>query len=220
MAFDQRLTIRAEVAGKNADTPRLKVDLAFAAGITAVTGPSGAGKSTLLAAIAGLLRPSAGLVTLDGTTLFDGAQRVFVAPHRRGVAIVFQSLALFSHMSALDNVAYGVRANSRQRRREVAQSWLARAHIVDVAERRPETLSGGEAQRVALARALASSPQALLLDEPFSALDRALRRDLSAELRELVRELDIPVVLVTHDEEDAAELGSRQVHLGAGQARL
>jgi ABC-type sulfate/molybdate transport systems ATPase subunit len=207
------------VAGEREDRPRLDVNLALPVGITVLMGPSGAGKTTLLASIAGLVRPDAGRIELDGLALFDRGARVFVPPHRRRVALVFQSLALFPHLAVWENVAYGLPKLPARERRARADAWLSRAHVAHVADRAPDTLSGGEAQRVALARALASEPRALLLDEPFSALDQDLRRRLGEELRALVADVEIPTLLVTHDERDAESLGSRVLHLDLGKLR-
>jgi molybdate transport system ATP-binding protein len=182
---------------------RLEVAFTAPPGITVLFGPSGAGKSTCLSVIAGLLEPLRGRIALDNEVL---SQR---PAHRRRVALVFQSLALFPHLSARANVAYGARSDPSR--------WLARMHVEHVAERRPAELSGGEAQRVALARALASEPRVLLLDEPFSALDTPLRRQLGSELKVLVAELQIPTLLVTHDREDAASLGAHVVALDQGR---
>lgn len=219
MAGERRLLVRARVAGPWPDRPRLDVDLEAHAGITAVTGPSGAGKSTLLTCIAGLLRPDGGRIVLDGETLFDSASRVCVAPHKRRIGLVFQALALFPHLNVWQNVAFGLPAQAHDTRRESAVNWLTRMSVAHLADRRPGTLSGGEAQRVALARALASEPRALLLDEPFSALDAALRTRLGAELRTLLAELDIPALLVTHDTRDALRLGMRVLVIENGRQR-
>jgi molybdate transport system ATP-binding protein len=174
------------------------------AGVTVLSGPSGAGKSSCLFVLAGLLRPQRGRIVLAGRTLFDSARDVDVPPRRRKIALLFQSLALFPHLSVEQNVAFGApRELSRAARRELAQRWLERMHVAELAQRRPATLSGGEAQRVALARALASAPSLLLLDEPYSALDEALRRELAREVTQVAAELQIPVLLVTHDEQDA-----------------
>jgi molybdate transport system ATP-binding protein len=209
-----RLQARLVVAAsEHGARPRLDVDLAIGAGLTVVTGPSGAGKSTLLSALAGLLRPRQGRVVLDDETLVDVDAGVFVPPHRRKVGLVFQSLALFPHKDVLDNVAFGVVEPDP---RAVARRWLERMRVGGLAGRRPSTLSGGEAQRVALARALAARPRLLLLDEPFSALDVPLRRSLGQELQALVRETDLPTLLVTHDAGDAA-LADRHLHLDAGR---
>jgi molybdate transport system ATP-binding protein len=217
MPGEPRLLVRTRVAGTAAGPPRLDVDLELAAGITAVSGPSGAGKTTLLLAVAGLLTPDAGRIVLDGVELFASDRRTSVPAHRRRVALVFQSLALFPHLSAVENAAYGVPEHGRAARRETALRWLERARVAHLADRLPSSLSGGEAQRVALARALASEPRALLLDEPFSALDGELRQELGADLRALVEQLGIPAVLVTHHREDAAALASRVLTLGQGR---
>jgi molybdate transport system ATP-binding protein len=217
MPSERGLFVRALVPGEAGAPPRLDVMLQAPAGITVVSGPSGAGKSTLLLTIAGLIRPRTGRVTLDGELLFDEATGIFVPPHRRRVALVFQSLALFPHLTAWQNVAYGLAHLPRALRRERALGWLARTRVADLADRSPGTLSGGEAQRVALARALACEPRALLLDEPFSAMDPALRRELRTELLRLVVELDLPTLLVTHEREDAGSITSRVVELGAGR---
>jgi molybdate transport system ATP-binding protein len=217
MPGDARLLVRARVPGGDGGPPRLDVDLEIGAGITAVTGPSGAGKTTLLTTVAGLVPPDTGRIVLDGVELFDGERRVSVPAHRRRVALVFQSLALFPHLSAWENVAYGLPPGPREARRERALRWLERAQVAHRVDRLPASLSGGEAQRVALARALASEPRALLLDEPFSALDDELRSQLGADLRTLVDQLGIPAILVTHHREDAATLGSRTLALSQGR---
>lgn len=215
MRDEARLSVRARVAGDRG--PRLEVELHAGPGLTAVMGRSGAGKSTLLMAIAGLVRPEEGRIVLDGVELFESRARLFVPPHRRRVALVFQSLALFPHLRTWENVAYGIRGLPRQARRARALAWLARMRIEHLGERSPASLSGGEAQRVALARALASEPRALLLDEPFSALDPALRAELGAELTALVDEVGIPALLVTHHAEDASTLSRRVISLDAGR---
>lgn len=217
MAGDARLSVRVRVPGDEHHPARLDVDLRVGDGITAVTGHSGAGKSTLLAAIAGLVQPSEGRIVLDGTVLFDAGSRLSTPPHARRVALVFQSLALFPHLRAWENVAYGLPRATAGDRRERALVWLARARVDHVADRRPATLSGGEAQRVALARALASEPRLLLLDEPFSALDATLRDRLGTELRALVESVGIPALLVTHERADAARLAGRTIVLENGR---
>jgi molybdate transport system ATP-binding protein len=219
MAGDARLSVRVRVPGDEHHPARLDVDLHVGDGITAITGHSGAGKSTLLAAIAGLVRPSEGRIVLDGAVLFDGARRVSTPPHARRVALVFQSLALFPHLRAWENVAYGLPRARTGDRRQRALAWLARARVDHVADRRPATLSGGEAQRVALARALASEPRLLLLDEPFSALMLRSATELGTELRALVESVGIPALLVTHERADAQRLASRIVVLEAGRLR-
>ncbi|HYW53244.1 MAG TPA: ATP-binding cassette domain-containing protein [Dongiaceae bacterium] len=195
----------------------LDVDVRFARGVTVLAGPSGAGKSTLLRIVAGLVRPDAGRVAIDGRELHgDGA----AAPaFRRDVAYVFQEYALFPHLDVLDNVAYGLAARgvARGTRRAAASAWLERFGIGALARARPRALSGGERQRVALARALAWTPRALLLDEPFAALDDATRASVRDEVRATLSALDVPVVLVTHDESDVAAFAAPVVRLERGR---
>lgn len=218
MPGEARLTIEAKVSGESPDRPRLDVDLEITGGITIVMGPSGAGKTTLLTTVAGLVRPDAGRIMLGSTVLFDSEVGAFVPVHRRNIALVFQSLALFPHLTAWENVAYGLSRARKATRRASALAWLERLCIpLALADQLPGSLSGGEAQRVAIARAVASAPRALLLDEPFSALDEGLRGELGIELCKLIEELDIPALLVTHHHEDAAKLGSRVLVLQHGR---
>lgn len=199
---------------------RVHIDAQFelAREVTVLFGPSGVGKTTLLLSIAGLFRADAGRVLLSERVLFDAKAGIDLAPEARRIALVFQSLSLFPHMSALDNVAYGLsRSLSREERSVRARAWLDRMHVVHLASRKPATFSGGEGQRVALARALACEPQALLLDEPFSAMDEALRVELSKELRSVLAQVSIPTLLVTHDERDAARLADRTLVMREGK---
>lgn len=195
----------------------VEVELAFARGITVLAGPSGAGKTTVLRMIAGLARPDAGRIVLAGRVLDDA--RTHVAPFLRDVAYVFQEYALFPHLDVLDNVAFGLAARGAgtAERRAAAREQLARLNVERLAAARPGALSGGERQRVALARALAVRPQALLLDEPFAALDAGTRAHVRDELRATLASLDIPVVLVTHDDADAAAFGAAVVRLDRGR---
>lgn len=169
----------------------------------ALVGPSGAGKTTVLHVVAGLLRPDDGFVSLDDTVLLDTARRVDVAPERRRVGYLFQEYALFPHLDVRHNVRFGAR-----RDRDL-EPLLERFRIAGLANVRVRELSGGERQRVALARALARDPALLLLDEPLSALDAHTRAGVRAELRELLDDLALPTVVVTHDFEDAATLAHR-----------
>ena len=210
--------VRIERAGGRDFT--LDAKLSVPAGVTILYGPSGAGKSTLLAAIAGLLRPTAGRIALGDDVWFEGARGVMCPVEKRGLAFVFQSLALFPHMTALGNVEYGLpRSMARPERRARAQQMLERMKVPHLAARRPSTFSGGEAQRVALARALAPSPRLVLLDEPFSALDRELRRDFVDDVRALIDEARIPLIHVTHHRNEARALGDRVVLLEAGRIK-
>ncbi len=194
------------------------VDAAFdvAAGETvALLGPNGAGKSTLLAVAAGLLRPDAGRVVLDGQELTG--PRTWVAPHARRTALLAQDPLLFPHLTALDNVAFGPRSAGlgRARARELATEWLTRVGVGELAGRRPTQVSGGQAQRIAVARALAADPRVLLLDEPMAALDVAVRPALRQTLRTVLA--DRSAVLVTHDVLDALLLADRVVVLDEGR---
>jgi molybdate transport system ATP-binding protein len=179
----------------------------------ALVGPSGAGKTTVLRAIAGLVRPARGRVECDGETWFDSERRVDRRPEERSVGLVFQDYALFPHLSVERNVAFGGRGHAR------AEELLERFGIRHLARARPRELSGGERQRVALARALAREPKALLLDEPTAALDAHTRAGVRAELGELLRQLGLPALLVTHDFEDAAALADRVGVLVDGELR-
>ncbi len=190
---------------------RLELTLALGRETFALVGPSGAGKTTVLRVVAGLVRPERGRVVLDGEVLFDAASGVALPPEDRRVGFVFQDYALFPHMSVEQNVAYGSRNGTGE--------LLERFGIAHLARARPGELSGGERQRVGLARALARDPGVLLLDEPLSALDPHTRAALRLELKELLDELDLPVLLVTHDFHDAAVLADRVAALTDGHVR-
>ncbi len=198
----------------------LDVELACPPGITCIMGPSGSGKSTILALLAGLALPDRGRVQL-GTEVWlehkTGTSAINVATHERRLAYVFQGLALFPHMTALRNVEYGMGHVVRPDRTVKARALLERLGVGHLAQRRPRTFSGGEAQRVALARAIARSPRLVLLDEPFSALDRELRAQLTALVRELVAELAIPMIHVTHSVAEARLLADQVVRIERGQ---
>ncbi len=198
----------------------IALDVAFDVppGITVLFGPSGAGKSTTLAAIAGLVPGAHGVVRVGSEVWLDSAAGVDRPVHQRALAYVFQSLALFPHLTGAENVAYGLdRALSRDARRARAEALLARMQVPHLADRRPRTFSGGEAQRVALARAFAREPRVLMLDEPFSAMDRRLRAELGEEVRRYVAEARIPALLVTHHRMEAHALGERVVVVEAGR---
>ncbi|HEU4702995.1 MAG TPA: ABC transporter ATP-binding protein [Conexibacter sp.] len=183
----------------------------------ALAGPSGAGKTSVLRAVAGLLRPQRGRVVCGGETWFDADAGVDLPPERRRCGYVFQDYALFGHLSAWRNVAYGLHGVPRARRRAAAQALLERFGVGALADVRPGKLSGGERQRVALARALAARPRALLLDEPLAALDARSAAAAGRELAGLLRELNAPALLVTHDFEEAALLGDEVAVLDAGR---
>ena len=181
-----------------------------------IVGPSGAGKSTVLRSIAGLYQPAAGTISCGTDVWFDTARRVSLAPHQRRVGLVFQSYALFPHLTALGNVAAAMSHVPPAERRDRARQILTSVHLDDLTDRRPSALSGGQQQRVALARALARDPLVLLLDEPLSAVDRRTRRRLRDELNDVRAALRIPVILVTHDLDDANALADRLLVLDHG----
>jgi molybdate transport system ATP-binding protein len=186
------------------------LDVAFTveSGMVVLFGPSGAGKSLTLALIAGLIRPDAGTITINGHVVTDCARRMHVSTQGRRIGMVFQDGLLLPHRSVLDNVALAVRqASGRRARRAVAHSWLERVGAEELGERRPGSLSGGQRQRVALARGLAGDPELLLLDEPLSALDHAVRLELRKLIRGVIISSGVPAVLVTHDADEADELG-------------
>jgi molybdate transport system ATP-binding protein len=195
----------------------LDVDLDASAEIVGVVGPNGAGKSTLLRALAGLLPIDRGRIAVDGTVLDDPAAAVFVAPERRAAGVVFQDYALFPHLSALDNVAFGLRRFGRKEARRRARGWLDRMGVAEHAAARPAALSGGQAQRVALARALATEPALLLLDEPLAALDAQTRAAVRRDLRGHLDAFTGVRLLVTHDPLDALTLADRIVVLEGGR---
>src|ERR687895_1255910 len=171
--------------------------------VVALLGPSGCGKTTLLRCIAGLERPDAGQVRLDGRDL--SAPGAFVAPERRRIGMVFQDGALFPHLTVAGNVGYGLSRGERRGAR-VAEA-LALVDLAGFGDRLPASLSGGQAQRVALARALVTRPSVLLLDEPFSNLDTILRVQIRAEVQRLLADLGVTAVFVTHDQEEAFVVG-------------
>ncbi len=184
--------------------------------VVALLGPSGSGKSTLLKMVAGLETPDQGSVWFDGQ---DITQR---PPERRGFALMFQDFALFPHLNVLDNVAFGLieQRQTKAQARVRAAEMLTRFGLAAHAGHKVWTLSGGEQQRVALARALITAPRALLLDEPFSALDADLRHALRQEFCQRIAEAGMATLLVTHDEAEARAMARRGVRLVAGQLEL
>ncbi|MBV9772827.1 MAG: ATP-binding cassette domain-containing protein [Gemmatimonadetes bacterium] len=194
----------------------LDVDFAVRDEILVLFGPSGAGKTMTLRLIAGLERPDAGEVVLDGRTLVSRERRVWVPPRERRVGMVFQDLALFPHLDVTRNVLYGARLRGDEARARL-ERLLDTFRIGHLARRWPAELSGGERQRVALARALMSDPDVLLLDEPFSSLDLETRRAVQDEVVAAHGTWRIPFVFVTHDREEAERLGDRMLFLRAGR---
>ncbi|WP_153099928.1 ABC transporter ATP-binding protein [Paraburkholderia hayleyella] len=192
-------------------------------------GPSGAGKSLTLQAIAGLLQPDEGTIAFDGEPWFEHARHIDLKPQQRRLAYLFQDYALFPHLNVRQNIAFGLHSGWRNppARGEAAATpgqaavnyWLDALELRTLAGLRPAQLSGGQKQRVALARALVTQPRLLLLDEPFSALDSALRQRMRHELAELQARLAIPLVLITHDADDLALFGDQVIQATQGRVR-
>lgn len=186
-------------------------------------GPSGAGKTLTLQAIAGLLQPDRGRIVASGRVLFDSAAGINLPIRRRGIGYVFQDYALFPHLTVAENIAFALRpwwypglpSAARQRVREMLTAF----EISELADLRPRALSGGQRQRVALARALANKPDLLLLDEPFAALNPLLRARLRLELLDLQSRFNIPVVLITHDQQDVEAFAKTLVVYEQGRVR-
>ena len=212
LTADHGLTV-IELTGQAGSFRLGPVTLAIAPGqVLAVLGPSGAGKTMLLETIAGLRPHRSGRISLAGTDL--SAQ----PPERRGIGLVFQDAALFPHLSVTENIRFGPRA-SGQRSAATADSLLRRLGIKQLASRSPHSLSGGERQRVALARALAINPALLLLDEPLSALDQPTREDMRVLLQQVLADLDIPAMHVTHGRDEALSIGDDLALIISGQLR-
>lgn len=187
-------------------------------------GPSGAGKSLTLKAVAGLLRPDTGAIRMHGQVLFDAAAGINLSPQRRRIGYVFQDYALFPHLTVRQNVGFGLQQGllnpSRARRVDAVEQWLQAFRIDHLGDLLPSQISGGQRQRTALARALVTKPQALLLDEPFAALDHALRAHLRQELETVLDQTGIPLLLISHDPEDVDMFGQQVVHLAGGRVQV
>ena len=202
---------------------RFALDVRFASDAQRVVlhGPSGAGKTQTLRMIAGITRADRGRAVVAGRVLYDSAARIALSPQQRRLAYVFQDYALFPHLTVRQNIAFAARSGwlnpGRHLRDPRAERWIEAFHLEAVAAHYPHQLSGGQRQRTALARALVTEPAALLLDEPFAALDKGLRQRLRAELRALLDELRLPMLLITHDDEDVRALAEQVVHLEAGR---
>lgn len=197
---------------------KLHIDFDMNEETLVMVGPSGCGKSTTLKLLAGLMKPDDGWMMLGEKPLFHKAQKINVAPEGRRIGFVFQNYALFPHLSVFDNIAYGLNARkiTRQERISKVLQMLAALGITALADSMPQNLSGGEQQRVALARALVIEPNALLLDEPLSALDATTRGHIRRELKKTLVSLEIPTIIVSHDYEDAISMGDRILVMDQG----
>lgn len=206
------VALRARLSGFDLD-----VSWEIGAELAVLFGASGAGKSLTLRLIAGLAQPDAGRVVAGERILLDTDRAVCLPPQQRSIGYVFQDLALFPHMTVLENVLYGGHGLAKQERAERAESLIRRFGLGGLEKRRPGEISGGQKQRVAFARALLRRPAVLLLDEPFSALDAPLRRGMGELLREVQRELKLPTVLVTHDAAEATALADTVILCDGGR---
>ena len=185
--------------------------------VTALIGPSGCGKTTLLRCLAGLHHPDQGTIEYRGQTWFNRSRRIALTPQQRDVGFLFQEYALFPHMTIADNLAFGLQNRSGDERRRRVTEIVRQLDLSGLERRYPHQLSGGQQQRVALGRILARRPQLLLLDEPLSALDALLREKLRGELRQILLEFEVPVIVVTHDRVEAIALADRVAVMDQGK---
>jgi molybdate transport system ATP-binding protein len=211
--------IRKQLRSNGAQPFILEVAASFAPGFTVLFGPSGAGKSALLDCIAGLQRPDSGNIRLGEKLFFDATENLSLPPQRRELAYAFQSLALFPHLSVEQNIRYGLAKLRFSDQVEGTRSIATAFRIQNLLSRRPAELSGGEKQRVALARALVTCPRVLLLDEPLTGLDAALRRSILEDLRAWNEVNRIPILYVTHNREEVDAIGERVVTLVNGRVQ-
>jgi len=209
--------IRKERRRAGASSFVLDVSIEVSPGITILFGASGAGKSTLLDCVAGLTRPDQGQIAAGGEVLFDSARGIHVPTPKRRTAYVFQTLALFPHLSAEENVAYGLTDLREEERREQVEAILKAFRVEKLRKQRPDKISGGEKQRIALARSLVTEPRVLLLDEPLTGLDAELKASIVDDLRAWNAAKGIPILYVTHSREEVDALGERVIALDNGR---
>ena len=210
------LRVRRQLAGEG-EPFLLDVEFAAENGFTILFGASGSGKTTVLDCIAGLQRPDAGRIQLGAHVLFDSSSSINLSPNRRSVGYLVQSLAMFPHMTVLQNVQYGLHAFPKAERERRSGEILESFRIGGLAQRRPQELSGGERQRAALARTLVTQPRALLLDEPLTGLDAITKAQIVSDLRAWSRQHAIPILYVTHHREEAFALGEQVLVLDKGR---
>jgi molybdate transport system ATP-binding protein len=211
------VSIERQFQSSSSSRFRLQIREEFPAGFTVLFGPSGAGKSTILDCIAGLQSPDAGRISLDEEDFYDSSRQLTLSPQRRRTAYLFQSLALFPHLTVEENVAYGLASQNAEQRQSKIDRVLRSFHISELKHRKPRELSGGEQQRVALARSLATDPRVLLLDEPLTGLDARLRETILQDLRDWNAAKRIPILYVTHNREEVDSIGERVLALSDGR---
>ena len=209
--------IRKERRNAGASSFLLDVSIEVSSGITILFGPSGAGKSTLLDCVAGLVRPDAGRIEARGDVLFDSSSAINLPAQRRRIAYVFQSLALFPHLTAEENVAYGLSCLQEEERRERVGAILQAFRVETLRKQKPGDISGGEKQRIALARSLVTEPRVLLLDEPLTGLDAELKASIVDDLRAWNAAKRIPILYVTHLRDEVDALGERVIAMENGR---
>jgi len=209
--------IRKERHGPSVSSFVLDVSIEVPPGITILFGASGAGKSTLLDCVAGLARPDDGRIIVDDDVLFDSVRAIHIPAPKRRIAYAFQTLALFPHLSAEENVAYGLRDLPEAERRERVGEMLKVFRVENVRKQKPGDLSGGEKQRIALARSLVTEPRVLLLDEPLTGLEAELKAAIVDDLRAWNTAKPIPVLYVTHNRDEVDSLGERVIALDNGR---
>jgi molybdate transport system ATP-binding protein len=202
---------------KKLDIFDLNIKFDVESGLTALFGPSGSGKSVTLKCIAGIMKPDTGWITLGDKTYYDSAKKINLPPQKRKVGFVFQNYALFPHLTVAQNIAFGITHLPKQEKQEVISNLIKKMNLTGLENKKTGHLSGGQQQRVALARTMATQPQILLLDEPFSALDSTVRIKLRGQLMELLAENPIPAILVTHDLNEAYSLSKKMVVIEGGK---
>jgi len=210
--------VRKERRNSQAPPFLLDVSLEVPPGITILFGPSGAGKSTLLDCIAGLVWPDAGRIAIGEDVLFDSSRAISLAPQNRRIAYVFQTLALFPHLTVEQNTAYGIHELAAEDRNRLVKEILEAFRVEYLSKQKPGAISGGEKQRVALARSLVTDPRVLLLDEPLTGLDAELKAAIVEDLRAWNAQKQIPILYVTHSRDEVDALGERVIAMENGQA--
>ncbi len=220
MADVWNIAIEKEYVGKNRIF-KMDVSIQSNAERLVLFGVSGSGKTQLLRMLSGLVRPDQGSIEFEGKTLFNQSTSINLSPQERSLAYVFQEYALFPHLTVMQNIAFSVNKGwlnkSQSFVNEDVESWLEKFELKNLAYQYPHQLSGGQSQRVALARALVCQPKALLLDEPFSALDDGLRKALRSELYELQKQLSIPMILISHNLDDVHSFSDELIQIREGR---